>query len=95
MEMPEEIVLIARGRYSTLSRERRKQLERFQKTATTAMTNIAAALKDAQSIPPVSLDAISTVEKCLHNLMATREALVELCGEMDLLRPMAWPHDPQ
>lgn len=91
MEMPDEIVLIARGKYSTLSRERKKQLERYQKTASTAMTAIAASLKDAQTVPPASSDAISTVEKCLHNMMATREALVYLCGEMDLIRSMAWP----
>lgn len=90
MDMPDQIVLIARGTFTTLSSERKRQLKRHQDAAQTAMHSLNAAMRDAEKMPPDS-DAISTVEKCLNNMKAARGELVALCNRMNELRPMAWP----
>jgi len=88
---PTDEILIARGKYSTLSKERRKQLERAREICTSITTSAHAALRDCEQQPPQENGPLLTVEKCLTNLKDTRERLVSLSNELIELEPMAWP----
>jgi hypothetical protein len=88
---PDEATLIARGKYSTLSKERRKQLERAREICTSITTASHAALRDCEHQPPEENGPVLTVEKCLANLKDTRERLTALSKEMIELQPIAWP----
>lgn len=88
---PPDEILIARGKYSTLSKERRKQLERARDICTAITTASHAALRDCEKQPPEEIGPVLTVEKCLTNLKDTRERLTALSTEMLELEPTAWP----
>jgi hypothetical protein len=88
---PDDTTLLARGRYATLSRERKQQLDRFQKVCSMVMSKVAAALKDAADIPPVNSEPLQAIERCLANLSDARAKLVDLSTQMAELRPTAWP----
>ena len=90
MLFPDESVLLARGKYSTLSRARKSQVERFQKAGQTAMHSIAAALKECQDMPPSDVSHLTMVRKCLENMEAARQEIVELCVEIIPLKAEAW-----
>ena len=87
---PEEPILIARGKVSTLRKERREQLERVQKICTTIVSEAHAALRDCELKPPVSSLHIEILEKCLSNLKDSREKLVTISIDMNNLEPEAW-----
>jgi hypothetical protein len=88
---PDDATLIARGKYSTLSKERRKQLERAREICTSITTASHAVLRDCELQPPQEAGPLLTVEKCLTNLKDTREKLVSLSTEMLELQMIAWP----
>lgn len=90
MHYPDESVLISRGKYSTLGKERRGQLERAQKICATLMSACSQALRDCEQRPPVNGEPLTTIGKCLDNLIKAREGLVEICTEMESLKPEAW-----
>jgi len=90
MTFPSDQVLIARGKYSTLSRERQAQLKRVQSVCNTMITATQQALRDAEAKPPESVAPLLTLEKCLDNLKDARAKLVDLCDQMIELHPLAW-----
>lgn len=90
MQFPDDSVLLARGRYSTLGKERRTQLERAQKICTTLMSSCSQALRDCEARPPVNGECLVTIGKCLENLTKTRDSLVEICTEMESIKGEAW-----
>jgi hypothetical protein len=88
---PPDEVLLARGKYSTLSKERREQLERVQGICTTIVTASQAALRDCEARPPTNHGPIETMTSCLQNLEAARERLITLCVGLAELEEEAWP----
>lgn len=87
---PADDILIARGKLATLSRERRAQIERVQTIAKTIMHNANPLLADCQEKPPADLTPLKTLEDCIRNAAKARERIVELCGHMAKLEPIAW-----
>lgn len=90
MAYPDDSVLLARGKYSTLGKERRGQLERAQKICATLMSSCSQALRDCEQRPPVNGEPLKAIEKCLGNLAVCRDKLVEICTEMESLKGEAW-----
>lgn len=88
---PPDDVLIARGKYSTLTKERREQLERVQSICSTMVTAAQAALRDCEARPPVNKGPIDTMTACLTNLQASRERIITLCAGLAELEDEAWP----
>ncbi len=86
MEYPDELVLIARGKYSTLGKARREQLERARKIVTTLINSGSQALRDCEAKPPVNGDPLNVIASCLKNLTDARDKIVELCSEMESLK---------
>lgn len=89
MQFPDDATLLARGKYSTLGKERRAQLARIQTTCSTVMGLCSQALKGAQMDPP-DLEAIGKLRKCVDSLEAAAEGVSELNEEMNTLKPEAW-----
>jgi hypothetical protein len=87
---PSDDVLIARGKYSTLGKERRLQLERVREICTTITTAGHAALRDSEGMPPTNMTPIETLDKCLLNLKEARSSLVDLSTQMNELKALAW-----
>lgn len=87
---PDDATLIARGKHSTLSRERRQQVERFQKAAQAAMHAANAALKEAQEMPPDNPTHLVSLERCIANMQETRQKIVDLCGQLIEIKREAW-----
>lgn len=91
MNFPDDATLIARGKYSTLGRERHAQLERVQKICTTVIGTANHILRDCEQKPPVDASHLKLLDSCLKNAQDGRERLVTICEEMALLKPEAWP----
>lgn len=87
---PAEPVLIARGKYSTLSKMRREQLERVQGICTTIVSTAQAVLRDCEQKPPVNGANLETLKKCLDNAAEARERIITLCLGLAELEPEAW-----
>jgi hypothetical protein len=87
---PTDDILIARGKYSTLSKERREQIERVQTIAKTIMHNANPLLADCQEKPPADTAPLKTLEACIQNATKARDRITELCGLMAELEPLAW-----
>jgi len=87
---PSDDVLIARGKYSTLSHERRAQIQRVQKVCTNLITLSNQILTDAQKTPPESAEPLVSLEKCLASLKDARGKIVDLTSEMLALKGVAW-----
>jgi hypothetical protein len=88
---PDDATLIARGKLSTLSAERREQLKRVAATCDTVVRAAHQFLRDCEDMPPEDLTHIITLERCLTNMRDARERIVNLAGEMIELKPIAWP----
>lgn len=91
MEYPDEETLVARGKYSTLNKERRAQIERVQTICKTIMHNANPLLKDCEDKPPNDLSALAALDTCVRTATSARKRIVELCIEMSELEPIAWP----
>lgn len=91
MMYPDDQTLIARGKYSTLGKERRQQLERVQSICTSMMTSAQQSLRDCETMPPVNNGFVQQIEKCLENLKEAREKIVTLAAEMIEIKKVAWP----
>ena len=91
MQFPDENVLIARGKLSTLSAERREQLKRVAATCDTVVRAAHQFLRDCEEMPPEDLTHIITLERCLMNMRDARERIVNLASEMVELKRQAWP----
>lgn len=91
MQFPDNDTLIARGKYSTLNKARREQLERVQLIGKTLMANANPLLRDCEAKPPTDPQPLALLEKCLKNAQDARTKLMEICAEMATLEPLAWP----
>ena len=87
---PPDDTLIARGKYSTLSRERREQIERAQKLADTMRNHMLKALIGMQERPPCHQESMVALRACLGNWDTAWNRTEELCAEMAELKPLAW-----
>lgn len=87
---PSDEVLLARGKYSTLSHERREQLKRVQGICNTIVTAAHSALRDCEGRPPSNKTHIDTLAVCLKNLGDARERLITLGLGLQELEPDAW-----
>lgn len=92
---PTDEVLLARGKYSTLGKERREQLERVQKICTTLMNTASQILRDCEKRPPENESLLPLIETCWKNLGLSRQKLTEIAKEMNELQPQAWGDDVQ
>lgn len=91
MQFPDDKILIARGKYSTLGRERHAQLTRVQKIGTTLIGTANHIMRDCEQVPPVNGSHVKLLEDCLRNVQDAREKLIVLCNEQAALKPEAWP----
>lgn len=87
---PADDILIARGKYSTLSKERREQIERTQKVADTIRKNLLVALLGIQERPTASCESLVSLRACIANWETAWTRVDELNAEMDELRGLAW-----
>ena len=88
---PSDDILLARGKFSTLSHERHEQLKRVQDICTTLVTEAQASLRDCEQKPPKEAKHIQMIGKCLENLTSARERIIMLSLGMNELEPEAWP----
>lgn len=90
MQFPDDATLVARGKYSTLGKERRKQLKRVQDTAGNLMGLCQQAMHGVQA-DQADTKAIATMQICVDSLKDAGEKIVSLGAEMNVLKPEAWP----
>lgn len=90
MQFPDDNTLLARGKYTTLSSERKKQLERVRVACQTMMTSTQRVLRDCEERPPQNMDDILLIGRCLENIKTAREVIVGLCNDMADLETEAW-----
>jgi hypothetical protein len=88
---PDDQTLIARGKYSTLSHERREQIKRVQDICRTIQATVPQILSDCQEEPPAESTHIPLLARCLENLTSARERIVTMCLGMAELKQEAWP----
>lgn len=89
MQFPDDATLIARGKYSTLGKERRKQLERVQKTAANLMSLCQQAMNGVQA-EVADTKAISSMQTNVDNLKDAGDLIVSLGTEMAAIKEAAW-----
>lgn len=87
---PADDILIARGKYSTLAKERKEQIKRVQSVCTTMVTGAHQIMTDCQAKPPTNFAAYESMAKCLENVLTARDRLAVLCNEMAAVEPQAW-----
>ena len=90
MEFPDDVRLIAMGKYSMLSKERRAQVERVHTISKTIMHLANPVLQELQDQPPVEQKNLVELLKCVRNLRRARRKLVELGNHMNAIKPIAW-----
>lgn len=88
---PDDSTLLARGKYSTLTHERREQLKRVQAICSTLVTAAQGALRDCESMPPEDLTHMRDIERCVTHLKDARGRIVVLANDMLELKDAAWP----
>jgi len=91
VDYPADDVLIARGRYSTLGKERRAQLERVQRICSSVVTEAHKVLKDCEQIPPSDESHLQTLADYVDELKPLRAYILALCASMQTEKEMAWP----
>lgn len=91
MDFPADDVLIARGKYSTLGKERRAQLERVQRICSQVVTEAHKTLRDCDQIPPVDESHLDTLASSVEQLKDLRAYIVALCASMQMQKELAWP----
>lgn len=91
MQFPEDPRLLALGKYYLLRRERRAQIERVQNIAKTIQHLANPLLQDAQEMPPVDAGPLVKLQDCLRNAENARGKLIEICRDLETLKPEAWP----
>lgn len=88
---PDEPTLIARGKYSTLGSERKKQLERVQNICNTITSAAHNTLRDCEKTPPIEGEHVQAIDKAFKNLLDARMKLIEIGKQMVDIKPTAWP----
>ena len=87
---PADPILIARGKYATLSRERRKLLRDAQDHSQSLMASITWIMRDCEAEPPSDIKPLQTAGECITGLQDIRGKIVELSNQMLELKPEAW-----
>lgn len=88
---PADDVLIARGKYSTLHKERKEQIERVQNICATLITTAHGVLMECQAKVQDRPQNIVTLATCVENMTAARDRIITLNADMAALEPQAWP----
>jgi hypothetical protein len=87
---PADPILLARGKYATLSKERRRELRLAQDLAQNLMNQTSQIMRDLETEPPVTGEFIEIAGQCLAGLKESRERVVGLSTQMQELKPVAW-----
>lgn len=87
---PDDATLIARGKYSTLGKERRVQLERVRVTASNLMSLCQQAMTGVQA-EVADMKAIIDMQPRVDSLKDAGERIKVLSADMLALKPEAWP----
>ena len=90
MKFPDDATLIARGKYSTIGKERRKQLQRVQQTAANLLGLCQQAMHGVQA-EQADTKAISAMQVHVDSLKDAGDRIVDLGMDMAELKPQAWP----
>lgn len=88
---PDEATLIARGKFSTLMKERKEQIKRVQEICRTIQGNATLILTDSQKKPPDDARTLEETIRCMENLKTARERIITLSLGLIELEPDAWP----
>ncbi len=88
---PDDATLIARGKQTTLLKERREQIERVQEICRTVQGNATLILSDAQKKPPEDAKALEEAIRALENARNARERIITLSLGIAELEEEAWP----
>jgi hypothetical protein len=92
---PDDTILIARGKYSTLNKERREQMERVQKIVTTMVTCSSQVLKNCHERVPANEATFAELGRCMENLTKANERLMTLGAGLNELEDEAWGKNQQ
>ena len=92
---PDDSILIARGKYSTLNKERREQMERVQKIVTTMVSTSSQVLKNCHERVPSNEACFVEIGKCLDNLVKANERLMTIGCGLNELESEAWGKNQQ
>jgi len=90
---PDDEVLVARGRYSTLGAERREQIERVMGTKgiiNTMRAHLLLLCNGIQERPTEHKQHLTAMRACLGNLENAWNRIDELLEEMEPLKALAW-----
>jgi len=87
---PEDRIVIARGKYSTLGSERREHIERVAKIANTMQQHLLLALNGVQEKPTKNREHLAGLRACLGNFENAWNRIDELLAEMEPLKVEAW-----
>lgn len=87
---PSDSILLARGKYSTLSSERRALLKRVQSSCSLLMDQASQIMRDAEKEPPVNAEHLTAAAACLEQAGNARAELVKVCEQMIPLKQEAW-----
>lgn len=87
---PADSILLARGKYATLSSERRALLKRVQSSCSLLMDQASQIMRDAEKEPPVNSDHLQAAFTCLETAGNARAELVKVCELMGEIKEDAW-----
>jgi hypothetical protein len=91
---PEEDILLARGRYSTLNSEYKQQIERVMKNGKgvvdTMRQYLLLASNGIQERPTINRQSLDALRACLGNFENAWNRIDELLAEMEPLKAEAW-----
>lgn len=91
---PDDPILIARGKYSTLNSEYKQQIERIMKNGKgvvdTMRQYLLLASNGIQERPTINRQSLDALRACLGNFENAWNRIDELVAEMEALKPLAW-----
>ena len=87
---PSDAILIARGKYATLSKERRRELKIARETGQNLMNAASQIMRDLETEPPVNGGHVEAAQACINTLSDCQAKLGELGAQMQELLPQAW-----
>lgn len=87
---PSDDILIARGKWATLGRERYSLIRDMQSLTKRIMHLANPILDDSQEEPPVNEQPLQEIHGCLKGATKIRERLMVICNERAALKAQAW-----
>ena len=90
---PDDLTVLARGKYSICGKERREQIERVAKLANTMQQHLLLALNGVQEEPTEKREHLNALRACLGNWENAWNRIDELDAERALLRAEAFGED--